>query len=74
MRRMRPAAATYCPGTDDPADPEADPVLAGVAPSSTVTLEIFQVDWTFCRLTMTRSTSDWGVEILLLAKTWSTTP
>ena len=32
-----PGGNAYCPGTFEPAEPEALPVLAGVAPSSTVT-------------------------------------
>jgi hypothetical protein len=64
--RPRPAKALgYCPGTLEPADPEPVPALPGVAPSSTVTLAIFQVDPTNFRSISRRTTSDWGVLILL---------
>ena len=55
---MRGGAALYCPGTLDPVEPEALPELAGVAPSSTVTLEIFHTPLTFWRSATRRTTSD----------------
>jgi hypothetical protein len=56
----------YWPGTLEPAEPDAVPVLPGVAPSSTVTLEIFQTEPTLVRFTTSRTTSACGVVILLL--------
>ncbi len=56
----------YWPGTLEPVDPEGEPALSGVAPSRTVTSEIFQVPPTFARLMTRRTTSAWGVVILLL--------
>ena len=64
-RRSRTDAAPHCPGTDEPAEPEALPALPGVAPSSTVTSAIFHTPSTCCRLAMRRTTSAWGVLILL---------
>ena len=55
----------YCPGTVEFAEPEGLPVLPGVAPSSTVTPEIFQTPSTRCRSAMRRTTSAWGVVILV---------
>ena len=42
-------AEIYCPGTLEPAEPEGLLALAGVAPSSTVTFEIFQAEPTLDR-------------------------
>ena len=63
---LRPGAATYCPGTFEPAEPEALPVLAGLAPSSTVTSEIFHTPPTCLRSATNRTTSACGEVILLL--------
>jgi hypothetical protein len=61
-----PACRVYCPGTFEPAEPEALPVLAGVAPSSTVTPEIFHTPFTCLRSATRRTTSACGEVILLL--------
>jgi hypothetical protein len=61
--RVAACDGPYCPGTVDPAEPEAEPPVAGVAPSSTVTSEIFQAEPTCCRSTTMRRTSAWGVVI-----------
>jgi hypothetical protein len=63
---LRPVVLRYCPGTLEPAEPEALPALAGVAPSSTVTSEIFHSPLTFLRSATRRTTSAWGEVILLL--------
>src|SRR6202453_3837749 len=55
-----PGGHAYCPGTCEPAEPEALPALAGVAPSSTVTSEIFQTPFTCFRSATNRTTSASG--------------
>ena len=53
----RPREGRYCPGTSEPDEPEALPWLAGVAPSSTVTLEIFGPIAVLLESAMRRTTS-----------------
>src|SRR5271170_2479253 len=49
-RHPTPGPSPYCPGTLEPAEPEAVPALAGVAPSRTVTSAIFHTPSTWVRL------------------------
>ena len=68
--RDRERERDYWPGTEETAEPEPElPVLAlaGVAPSSTVTLEIFQTPLTCWRSAVRRTTSEPMPVILLLA-------